>query len=128
MEANQVAWTRPSGSQLSLIPSGLGLAARERAQMPRCEVHKTWLAQGAGIGAEGGGGENGDGFPAGSLQAAVGVIVSPSPSVNAEPIEAETQTVPTGPLAKGGVARPCQNHWLCKQQGPLSPGESWWGY
>lgn len=87
-----------------------------------CEVHKTWLAQGAGRGSAGGG------LPAGSLQAAAGVIVSPSPSVNAEPIEAETQTVPTGPLAKGGVARPGQNHWLCKQQGLLCLGGSWWGY
>lgn len=87
-----------------------------RTRPGACEVHKTWLAQGAGRGSAGGG------LPAGSLQAAAGVIVSPSPSVNAEPIEAETQTVPTGPLAKGGVARPGQNHWLCKQQGLLCLG------
>lgn len=47
-------------------------------------------------------------LPAGSLQTAAGVIVSPSSSVNAESIETETQTVPTVPLGERsrGLALP----------------------
>lgn len=65
---------------------------------PRCVGHKPWLPNTPGS------------LPAGSLQAAAGVIVSASSSLNAESIETETQTVPTVPLVKGGVAWPCQSH------------------
>lgn len=91
-EANQVAWTRSSGSQFRLLwPLGrLGslrkLAGARWATLAgphsRLPIRQTRSQH--------------------RLQAAARVIVSPSQVVNAESIETATQTVPTPPPGREG--------------------------
>lgn len=105
------AWPRKLGLQAKANP-----VASARPSASQFSPHSLWVGPGClrtlpGAWGTNPGWPNTPGsLPAGSLQAAAGVIVSASSSLNAESIETETQTVPTVPLVKGGVAWPCQSH------------------